>query len=333
MRDVATRAGVGLGTVSRVVNGVGSVGEATAERVRAAIRELGFQRDEIARSLRPGQNSMTFGLVLGDLTNPFYASVAKAAVQVANRAGYAVVLSTVDEDPRIERRAIDDLIGRRVAGLIIVPDQGDHSFLNDANRHSRVPVVFVDRPATGTEADVVLLDNEGGGRLATAHLIEQGHRRIAILVAPSYYTTGRRLRGYRRALREAGISAEDRLVVNLRQGTADEAAAATRDLLSSANPPTAVFSTTNFLTEGVLRAAWSQHHRIALVGFDDFRLSDMLPTPVTVVASDTEELGRHAARHLLDRVNGDTSPFRRTVLPVQLIRRGSGEISKATPAR
>jgi LacI family transcriptional regulator len=326
MRDVAARAGVGLGTVSRVVNGVGSVGEASAERVRTAIRELGFQRDEIARSLRPGQNSLTVGLILGDLTNPFYASVAKAAVEVASRAGYAVVLSTVDEDPRIERRAIDELIGRRVAGLIIVPDQGDHSFLNDGNRHGRVPIVFVDRPATGTEADVVLFDNEGGGRLATAHLIKHGHRRIAVLVAPSYYTTGRRLRGYRRALREAGLPTEDRLVINLRQGTTEEATAATRDLLTSADPPTAVFSTTNFLTEGVLRASQRQHHRIAVVGFDDFRLADMLPTPVTVVASDTEELGRHAARLLLDRINGDTSAIRRTILPVQLIPRGSGEM-------
>jgi LacI family transcriptional regulator len=219
-----------------------------------------------------------------------------------------------------------------VAGLIIVPVQGDLSFLIDANRHSRVPIVFVDRPAAGVEADVVLFDNEGGGRLATAHLVKHGHRRIAVLVAPSFYTTGRRLRGYRRALREAGIPAEDRLIVNLRQGTAEEAAAATRNLLASADPPTAVFATTNFLTEGVLRAA--QPHRIAVVGFDDFRFSDMLPTPVTVVASDTEELGRLAARHLLDRVNGDNGPFRRTILPVQLIPRGSGEtkVSKATRA-
>jgi LacI family transcriptional regulator len=332
MRDVATRAGVGLGTVSRVVNGVGSVGAATAERVRTAINELGFQRDEIARSLRPGQNSLTIGLLLGDLTNPFYASIAKAAVEVASRAGYAVVLSTADEDPQVERRAIDELIGRRVAGLIIVPGQGDHSFLNDINRHGRVPIVFVDRPATGTEADVVLFDNEGGGRLATQHLVNHGHRRIAVLVAPSYYTTGRRLRGYRRALREAGIPADERLVINLRHGTTQEAVTATQDLLTSADPPSAVFSTTNFLTEGVLRASQQCRSRTAVVGFDDFRLADMLPTPVTVVASDTEELGRHAGRLLLDRINGEAGAVRRTVLPVRLIPRGSGEIRKASRA-
>lgn len=164
MRDVAERAGVALVTVSRVVNGIGTVREETADRVNAAINAIGYQRNEIARSLRPGQNSMTVGLLLGDLTNPFYASLAKAAVDVANRAGYAVLLSTADEDPEVERRAVGELIGRRVAGLIIVPDQGDHAFLNEINAHDHVPIVFVDRPATGAEADVVVVDNEGGER-------------------------------------------------------------------------------------------------------------------------------------------------------------------------
>jgi LacI family transcriptional regulator len=314
-------------TVSRVVNGVGYVRTETADRVKAAITELGFQRDEVARALRPGKNSLTIGLLLGDLTNPFYASLAKAAVEVANQAGYAVVLSTVDEDPEVEQRAVGDLIGRRVAGLVIVPYQRDHAFLDRRGSHGRTPVVFVDRPAVGISADAVLLDNEGGGRLATQHLIDHGHRRIAILVAPSYYTTGRRLRGYRRALREAGIPMDERRVVDLRRGTAEEAAEATRNLLTSAAPPTAVFSTTNFLTEGALRATQDSHHRIALIGFDDFRLADMLSTPVTVVTADAEELGRKAARVLLTRIDGATHPMSRMVLPVHLIARGTGEIA------
>ncbi|MFF7598232.1 LacI family DNA-binding transcriptional regulator [Streptomyces mirabilis] len=325
MRDVAERAGVALVTVSRVVNGIGTVREETAERVNAAISEIGYQRNEIARSLRPGQNSMTIGLLLGDLTNPFYASLAKAAVEVAAHAGYAVLLSTADEDPKVERRAVGELIGRRVAGLIIVPDQGDHAFLQEVNGHDQVPIVFVDRPATGAEADVVLVDNEGGGRMATQHLIDHGHRRIAILVAPSYYTTGRRLRGYRKALRQSGIEADEALVVTLRRGTTEEATAATHALLTSPHPPTAIFSTTGFLTEGVLRASQQLQARIAVVGFDDFKLADMLPTPVTVVTSDIEELGRRAARLLIDRINGEDSPFHRTVLPSRLIARGTGE--------
>ncbi|MDH6220799.1 LacI family DNA-binding transcriptional regulator [Streptomyces pseudovenezuelae] len=325
MRDVAERAGVALVTVSRVVNGIGAVREETADRVHAAISEIGYQRNEIARSLRPGQNSLTIGLLLGDLTNPFYASLAKAAVEVMADAGYAVLLSTADEDPEVERRAVGELIGRRVAGLIIVPDQGDHAFLREVNGHDQVPVVFVDRPATGAEADVVLVDNEGGGRTATQHLVDHGHRRIAILVAPSYYTTGRRLRGYRKALRHSGIDVDEALVVALPRGTTEEASAATHALLTSPNPPTAIFSTTSFLTEGVLRASRQLGAQVAVVGFDDFKLADMLPTPVTVVTSDTEELGRRAAHLLLDRIDGGTAPFQRIVLPSQLIARGTGE--------
>ncbi|MER6399548.1 LacI family DNA-binding transcriptional regulator [Kitasatospora sp. NPDC001603] len=329
MRDVALRAGVGLGTVSRVVNASGAVKPATAARVQAAIDELGFQRDEIARALRPGQHSRTIGLLLGDLTNPFYASLAKAAVDITSRAGYAVVMATVDEDPRAERRAINELIGRRVAGLIIVPDQGNYGFLKPPGGREGTPVVFVDRPANGIDADVVVFDNERGSHLATRHLIDHGHRRIAIVVAPSYYTTGLRVRGYRRALREAGIPVDDHLILKLRHGTTQEATEATRTALALDDPPTAVFSTTNFLTEGVLRVTLPHIRPLAVIGFDDFRLADLLPTPVSVVTADTEELGRRAAQLLLRRIDGDTRAPERIVLPVELIARGSAEIPPA----
>lgn len=322
MVDVARRAGVGLGTVSRVVNGSSRVTEETAQRVRDAIDELGFQRNEVARALRPGKTSSTLALLVGDLTNPFYASIAKAAVAVARKAGYAVVLGSVDEDPDGERRAIRELVARQVAGLMIVPDFGDHSQLADAG----VPVVFVDRPAHGVDADIVTVDNEGGGRLATEHLLSYGHRRIAVLLAPSYHTVGRRLRGYRRAHRAAGVPVDERLVVQLEEGSAPAAEEATRDLLRLPEAPTAIFASTNFLTEGVLRAVRGRRHPPAIVGFDDFRFADMLyPMPVTVVASDTAELGRCSAQLLLDRAAGDDSPPRRIVLPVTLLPRGSGE--------
>lgn len=324
MRDVAIRAGVGLGTVSRVVNGGASVRDQTAERVRAAIEELGFQRNEIARALRPGMNSAMLALLVGDLTNPFYATIATSAVQVARERGYAVVVSTVDEDPTGERRAVRDLLGRRVAGLMIVPDQGNHAFLQ-GDVGTRIPVVFVDRPASGMQADVVMLDNERGGWLATSHLLAGGHRRIAMLVAPSYYTTGQRLRGYRRALREHGCPADDALVVRLPVGSSAAAVHATAALLDR-ECPTAIFASTNFLAEGALRVIQARGLRTAVVGFDDFRFADMLPVPVTVVAGDVAEMGRTAAGLLLDRIDGEESAHRRIVLPVRLTERGSGEL-------
>ncbi len=326
MRDVAALAGVGLGTVSRVVNGDPRVSRDKVERVRAAIAELGFRRNEIARALRPTQRAATLALVMGDLTNPFYSSIAKAAVEEARKEGFAVVVGSVDEDPEGERRAVRELISRRVDGLLVVPDQGDHSFMVDELAGQDTPVVFVDRPAGGLAADVVIMDNEQGGLLATRHLIAHGHRRIAILVAPSYYTTGRRLRGYGQALDEAGLTMDDRLVVRLKEGSAEEAASATQRLLDAPEPPTAIFTTTNFLSEGALRVLHQRRSGAALVGFDDFRFADMLPTPVTVVTGDTAEMGQIGSRLLLDRIKGASGTRQHVVLPVRLVPRGSGEL-------
>ncbi len=324
MRDVALRAGVGLGTVSRVVNGGASVRPQTAERVRRAIVELGFQRDEVARALRPGMKTSMIALLVGDLTNPFYAAIATSAVQVAREAGFSVLVSSVDEDPVAEQKAVSELLGQRIAGLMIVPDTGRHDYLAAAVAGG-TPVVFVDRPASGVTADTVLLDNERGGWLATRELIRRGHTRVAILVAPSYHTTGQRLRGFRRAMREAGLAVREADVVRLPRGTAEAARVATERLLERADPPGAVFATTNFLSEGVVRACLGRAQRPELVGFDDFRLCDLLPMPVSVVAGDVAEMAQLATRMLLERIGGRTGPARRTVLPVSLRPAGGSE--------
>lgn len=332
MRDVAQLAGVGLATVSRVVNEHPQVSAGTAARVRAAIEQLDFQRDDLARSLRAGQRSSSLALLLGNLTNPFYASVAAGAVATAQTHGYALVIGTVDEDPVVERRTIRDLLGRRIAGLVIVPDQGDHSYLSALHaRGDSIPVVFADRPGQGLAADAVLIDNERGGYLATQHLLEHGHTRIAVLVAPAYYSTGRRLRGYRRALREAGIQAQPELICRLPGGTAADAERATNELLALDPAPTAVFTTTNFLTEGAVRSMRRHDRSLALVGFDDFRAADLLPIPATVVAADAEQIGRTAMTMLLERLDDPSIPPRRIVLPPRLIARGSGESALSRP--
>lgn len=323
MRDVAELAGVGVGTVSRVVNGGASVRPVTAARVQRAIEELGFHRNDVARALRPGMTAKTIALLIGDLSNPYYAAIAKAALEVAREAGYAVLVSSVDEDVDAEQRAVRELSSRRIAGMMLVPVRRDTAFLRRAN-HSRTPVVLIDRPAQA-EADAVLVDNDRGGYLATEHLIAHGHTRIAMLVAPSFYTTGQRAKGYRRALRAAGLPFDPSLAVTLPAGSVAAAEAATRDLLRRRDRPTAVFATTNFLCEGVLRAQYRDGRRLAVVGFDDFRLADLLPSPATVVAADPGEVGRRATQLLLRRIAGDDSPVRREIVPVSLIRRGSGE--------
>ncbi|QDZ15108.1 LacI family DNA-binding transcriptional regulator [Humibacter ginsenosidimutans] len=325
MNDVARRAGVGVGTVSRVVNHSSSVTPETRARVEHAIDELGFRRNEIARSLRPGQAPKTIGMVAGDLTNPFYATVVKGAIAAAARQGYAVVIAMADEDPEAERLAIRGLLARGVAGLLLVPDKGDHGYMDQRGEGMGVPTVMVDRPASGVTRDVVLFDNEAAGRIATEHLLMHGHTRIGVLVAPSHYTTGWRLRGFRNAMRGAGQRVDDALVLRLREGSSQSAEEGCRRLLARADAPSALFTTTSFLTLGALRAMRSVPVHPALVGFDDFPYAELLPTPITVVAGDAEDLGWTAATRLLRRIEEHDLPVARLMLPVTLRERGSGE--------
>ncbi|MEU6223079.1 LacI family DNA-binding transcriptional regulator [Streptomyces sp. NPDC047042] len=334
MREVAALAGVSIKTVSRFVNGDETVSRAIAERVRAAIDETGYRRNDLARSLRPGQRSTTLALLVGDLSNPFYGSIANGVMNAARANGHNVVLASSDEDPEAERRSIDDLLGQRVAGLLIVPGAMDYGYLGREVAQG-TPVVFLDRPALGLDADTVLLDNHGGARKATEHLIAAGHRRIGVVVAASYHTTGRRLDGYLEAVRAAFGEVDEALIARLEHGTRAEAEEATAGLLALPpdRRPTALFTTTNFLTYGALRAMGAMApgsgpaQGPALVGFDDFPFADLLPTPVTVVSGDAYEMGREAARLLLARLAGESGPPRRVELGTVLTPRGSGELT------
>lgn len=330
MKDVAGLAGVGLATVSRVVNETGQVSPEKTKLVQNAIKELGFQPDDVARSLRPGQVSRLIGLKVGDLTNPFWSHLCKGAIEVAEESGYAVILGSSDEDPEVERRTIRDLLARRVAGLVVAPDASGNIGLLEENTHPSVPVVFVDRPSRDMNGDYAVLDNFGGGRKATASLIGAGHTRIGIVVAPSYYATGLRLRGYRRAMENAGIPIDESNVIRLLEGSSEEACRAITNRMTEPNPPTAFFCTTNFMTKGALQALGTDLSGLALVGFDDFDYADQLPIPISVIADDPQELGRRAISMLLTRINGSQEPPRREVLPVVLIERSSGRIPPKT---
>jgi LacI family transcriptional regulator len=328
MLDVAALAGVALATVSRVVNGKTGVSADMETRVRAAIERLDYRRNVNASSLRRlDRKTATIGLVLEDVANPFMSSLHRAVEDCARERGMLVFAGSCDEDSQRERELISALRARRVDGIIVVPAGIDHSYLVSAFRLG-TSMVFVDRRPGFLDADSVTADDLGGARAAVAHLAEQGYRRIAYVGAALTIGTARdRLQGYTDAMRELGADAQPSHIL---PGlvTMEQAEQAVTEMLLGPEPPTAIISGQNYFTIGAIKAlrALGLQHRVALVGFDDFALADLLDPPVTVIAHDPAELGRTAAQLLFRRLDGDGSPSQQIVCPYSLIPRGSGEI-------
>lgn len=325
MRDVAAAAEVSLKTVSRVLNGERGVRPATRQRVQRAVDDLAFRRNDLARALRQGRMTATIGLVIGDLANPFYAVLARAVEEAVAGDGYLLVAASSEEQEDNERRLVHALLDRRAAGLLIVPSGADQSYLEPEQRRGS-SFVFLDRAPRGLEADAVVLDNLGGARRAVSHLVDKGHRRIGMIGdATTVATSAERLAGYRAQLTACGIAPDPALVL-LGSHDAAQAEVATRRLLRLPDPPTAIFTSNNRNTIGVLRALRDVPRPVAVVGFDDFELADMLAPPVTVVSHDPGEMGRRGARLLLERIAGATDPPRHVVLPTRLVVRGTAEV-------
>jgi LacI family transcriptional regulator len=327
MREVGALAGVSIKTVSRVVNGEASVAPELAERVRAAIAQLGYRPDQVASTLRRSDGrSRTIAVVLEDLANPFSAAVHRAVVDAARAQGVLVLAASSDEDPVDEREAVSAFTARRVDGVVLMPTSADHSWIRE-ELDEGTAMVMIDRPA-GDLADAVVSDNRESATRATNHLLRGGHRRIAFLGdLRDIYTARERLAGYRQALEAAGVPADDRLVrLDLRDS--DAAQQATIDLLNGPEPPTALFPGQNLLTIGAIRAlrGLGLHRTVAVVGFDDVVLGELLEPGVTVVAQNPVAIGRLAAQRVLARIDGDSDAPRVFVVPTRLIPRGSGEI-------
>lgn len=327
MRDVAVRAGVSLKTVSRVINGETTVAADLVSKVEEASRQLNY-RPNLAANLRGrGRRPSTIGLLIQDVSNEFSSSVYRAVEDVASTHGVQVLASNLDEDPVRERELAASLVARRVDGLVIVPAGHDHRYLAQEQRFG-TPIVFLDRLPAGLEADTVVCDNRVGAATGVRHLIDHGHRRIGFVGEPlAFLPAQERYQGYEEALGAAGRTVEAALVRRGLVGAA-EAEAACVELLSMPRPPTALFTAHNRLTVGAIRALrrLGREQSVALVGFDDFTLSDLLQPAVTVVAQDPAEIGRLGAEILFRRIRGEDGPPGHHVVPTRLIARGTGEI-------
>jgi LacI family transcriptional regulator len=324
MKAVATLAEVSAMTVSRVLRGDTGVSADKRARVEAAVRELGYRPNTLARNFRHGQGTGTIGLIVTNLANPFYARLALGIEAAVAEEGLRVMITNTAGDAARERDAVRDFSARRVDGVILVPAGADQAYLAE-ELPTTLPVVTVARPPAGFEADCVLVDDFGGAYAATSRLLAAGHRRIGFLGnPPSVYTGSERYRGYSAALHEAGIDPDDALVKRGQEDLASAEAAAA-ELLALPAPPTAVFCTNNRNTLGAYRALRHHDANATLAGFDDFDLADVLSVPVLVVDYDPDEIGRRAAQLLgerLARSGTGVLPPRRVVVRTTIIAHG-----------
>jgi LacI family transcriptional regulator len=328
MREVAALAKVSIKTVSRVVNGESGVSPRLARRVLAASERLSYRHNMTASSLRRSDGrSATIGVILEDVSNPFSSILHRSIEDIAVRRGVLVLAGSSDEQESRERELVSAFASRRVDGLIIQPSSHDHSYLL-TERKVGTAMVFVDRPPIFLDADAVLTDNAAGARRAVRHLIDHGHRRIGYLGdLRTIATAAERYRGYAEELKEQGLKVEKRLVSLDLRGI-DKAEGATRELLTGPKPPSALFAGQNLITIGAFRALrkLGLHRQVALVGFDDILLADLLEPAITVIAQDPAAIGRKAAEVLFRRLDGDRSPSEHHVVRTRMIVRGSGEI-------
>jgi LacI family transcriptional regulator len=331
IRDVARLAGVAPITVSRVINNSGYFSEETRRRVHAAIQELHYVPNSLARSLRSRQTGM-LALVLTDITNPFFTTMARGVEDVASDGGFNLILCNTDESEAEQARYVRALLEKQVDGILIVPAHDRADDIRIIQRQG-VPVVVLDRrlpgldagDAGGIAADVVRCDSEGGAYGLARLLLDLGHRRITILSGPADVSTAAdRVAGFCRAMAEAGCSA----TVLYGEFTIESGHALARQILAGSERPTALFAANNFLAIGALKALAEAGvdvpREMSLVGFDDLPPSLVVDPILTVASQPAYEMGRRGTELLLERLAGTaTDEQREIVLPTQLIVRRS----------
>jgi DNA-binding LacI/PurR family transcriptional regulator len=323
IKEVAETAGVSRSTASRALTGHGYVAPQVRDRVRDVARSLGYVPDATARHLRQ-QASRSIGVLVSDLSNPFYAGLAAGISAQARKRQYTMMLADDGGSPEVEVEAAEQFVALRVAGVVVTPVSAEISTYL-ARQH--IPVVEVDRRFSAGACDAVLVDNQSAAQSATRELLDLGHRRIALVIDEMHWTTGRdRLAGYQAAFAAAGVPFDDSLVVSAGWDV-DAARIAVHKLLSRPKPPTAVFAANNVLAEAVWRAAaelgFAIPGRLSLVAFDDVAWMSLVTPGVTAIAQDPVALGEAAISQLVERIEAPRAPVRTVLLSASLVSRGS----------
>ncbi len=320
--DVAQATNTSIKTVSRVLNGHPRVSDETRTRVQEKMTELGYQVDVVARSLRTGVDNV-IGLVVPKIGDPFFAELVEEVEEEANRRGIGVIVGSTHWELDREVDLVQGFKQRRVAGMIITPQDADYGFVKD----SSMPIVFVDRAPRNVKGEVIRVDDKKGAELATNHLIKHGHTKIAFIGDKLRIKTSKlRFDGFKSAMADAGIAINDDYIINNAEN-AELAEPVFEELMKLDNPPTAIFCAKSEISIGIVRAM----HRInrtdiAFFSFDDFTMADSLQPAVTILDHSPRVLGRAAIKRLLERMDGGSPRIGETNIPLKIIERGSGEI-------
>ena len=326
--DIARKAGVSIMTVSRVINHKGDVSPATRRRVQQIVNRMRYRPSGIARSLVT-RHSGTIGLVIPDVSNPFFADVALGAEHVAGAEGYNIYLCNTEEDPQRELTVVSSLEEKRVDGLVLFSRLDTRQLAEVVERHAAVVLINRQMPKKSMTPALgaVRLDDVLGGRLAVRHLLERGHRAIGCLAGPPTSHSGRdRARGYRETMAEAGAKADPAWECTCAP-TVEGGQAATRTLLTAHPELTALFCFNDLVAVGALHACAELKRNVprqlAVVGYDDIPLAALVTPPLTTCRAPRYELGAEAVRMLLNRIRGTAKTRPEIVLQPQLVIRAS----------
>lgn len=331
MHQIAREAGVSLGTVSHVINEKIAVSEPLRRRVLDAIASLGYKPNEVSRALRMRKSSI-IGVIIPDITNPFFPGVVRGIEDVAYKGSYRLVLCNTDNDARKESSYMGQLMSFLPAGIIIIPSTGS----TISSQASGPPIVFVDRRTEGWKGDCVLVANRQGAYRAAQHLIEMGHTRVAVISGPSSLTNAReRLKGFCEAFEDAGIGIQPEYIQEARFDRESGLTAALR-LLKLMPRPTAIFATNDLMGMGALLAIRELQLKcpndVSLVSFDGLDVTELTDPPLTTVYQPGYQLGFTAARLLLERIRGSAEEPKEIVLGTELRIRNSVRPITSEPA-
>jgi LacI family transcriptional regulator len=328
IHDVAKRAGVGSITVSRMINNSGYISSETRERIQKAIDELGYVPNTLARSLR-SRRTNTVALMVTDITNPFFTTLARGVEDAANEAGYTVIFCNTDESAAKEEKYLNVLLQKQVDGFLLVPTQRSVNSIQQILKHG-TPVVVLDRRIPKVDVDSVRCDSLDGAYKLTKYLVSLGHRQIAIMSgAVGVSTADDRVAGYRKALEEGRIAISDRYILR-GEFTPDSGYSMTEQAINLSLRPTALIAANNFITIGAMKALQEAEMEVpedmALAGFDDLPPAIVTFPFFTVVSQPAYEMGTQAMQLLLIRLSAkEVDAFQEVILPTQLIvRRSSG---------